>query len=90
MEDFFTQVIFYYLTVIASLSLSFPGFVSEEALTELLTELRGRVRSKMTRRGKKKFKKEKNSEQNVTGSQQENLVLLHSGILGLCSFVEGM
>ena len=64
------------------------GFVSEEALTELLKELRGRVRTKMTRQGKRKFRKETNSEA-VAGSQPDNLVLLHSGILGLCSFVEG-
>ena len=64
------------------------GFVSEEALTELLSELRGRVRTKMTRRGKRKFKKDSSTE-TVTGSQQDNLVLVHSGILGLCSFVEG-
>ena len=63
---------------------------SEEALTDLLTELRGRVRTKMTRRGKRKFKKEKSGEQStVAASQQDNLVLLHSGILGLCSFIEG-
>ena len=66
------------------------GFVSEEALTDLLTDLRSRVRTKMTRRGKRKFKKEKSGEQNtVAASQQDNLVLLHSGILGLCSFIEG-
>ena len=64
--------------------------MSEEALTDLLTELRSRVRTKMTRRGKRKFKKEKSGEQNTTAvSQQDNLVLLHSGILGLCSFIEG-
>ena len=64
------------------------GFVSEEALTELLSELRGRVRTKMTRRGKRKFKKESSNETGPT-RQADNLVLLHSGILGLCSFVEG-
>ena len=67
-----------------------PGFVSEEALTDLLTDLRSRVRTKMTRRGKRKFKKEKSGEQNtVAPNHQDNLVLLHSGILGLCSFIEG-
>ena len=77
---------------VPSLSIKYfpPGFVSEEALTDLLTELRGRVRTKMTRRGKRKFKKEKSGEQStVAASQQDNLVLLHSGILGLCSFIEG-
>ena len=64
--------------------------MSEQALTDLLTELRSRVRTKMTRRGKRKFKKEKSGEQgSVTTSQQDNMVLLHSGILGLCSFIEG-
>ena len=64
--------------------------MSEDALTDLLTELRGRVRTKLTRRGKRKFKKERSGEQSsVTASQQDNVVLLHSGILGLCSFIEG-
>ena len=66
------------------------GFVSEDALTDLLADLRSRVRTKMTRRGKRKFKKEKSGENNTAAaSQQDNLVLLHSGILGLCAFIEG-
>merc|ERR1712200_181696 len=40
-----------------------------------------------TRQGKRKSRKETNSE-TVAGSQPDNLVLLHSGILGLCSFIE--
>ena len=65
--------------------------MSEEALTELLTELRSRVRTKMTRKGKRKFKKEKSGDQSTVAASggQDNMVLLHSGILGLCSFVEG-
>ena len=70
------------------------GFVSDDVLTELLAELRGKVRSKMTRQGRKqKFKKterQTESDQTSTGTNCNNdkILTLHSGILGLCAFVE--
>jgi len=57
------------------------GFLSGSSLTELLGDLRGRVRTKMTRQGKR-FRKEEAE----AGSQDK--LNYHSGILGLCAFVE--
>ena len=60
------------------------GFVCDDTLTELLARLRSKVRTKMTRKGRK-FKKE--TQQLQPASDREK-VTLHSGILGLCAFVE--
>ena len=71
------------------------GFVGDEAVTELLAGLRSKVRVKLTRRQPgRRFRKESG----VTGNQEpvlgsdnsagDKLVTLHSGILGLCAFVE--
>jgi len=62
------------------------GFIKGEAVDSLLMELRRRVRPRMTRTGKK-FKKDKGV---TVNSEQSSVELLshHSGILGLCAFVE--
>jgi proteasome activator subunit 4 len=57
------------------------GFLSGPAVTSLLCDLRGRVRTKMTRQGKR-FRKEE-SEPGTLDKLNH-----HSGILGLCAFVE--
>ena len=69
------------------------GFVGDEAVTELLTGLRSKVRVKLTRRQPgKRFRKEaeQTGEQGQAGNNNtgDKLVTLHSGILGLCAFVE--
>jgi len=68
------------------------GFVSDDVLTELLAELRSKVRTKMTRTGRKqKFKKTEQTETEPTtgtNSSNDKILTLHSGILGLCAFVE--
>ena len=68
------------------------GFVADEVLTELLATLRSKVRIKMTRQGRKKFMKDQNKvDNNSTAgatSSNDKLITLHSGILGLCAFVE--
>lgn len=59
------------------------GFLSGTSLTNLLCDLRGRVRTKMTRGGtNKRFRKEEGD----PGAQDK--LNHHSGILGLCAFVE--
>ena len=73
---------------------SASGFVADEVLTELLATLRSKVRIKMTRQGRKKFMKDQNKvDNNSTAaagatSSNDKLITLHSGILGLCAFVE--
>jgi len=57
------------------------GFLSGTAVSNLLCDLRGRVRTKMTRQGKR-FRKEESD----PGTQDK--LNHHSGILGLCAFVE--
>jgi len=57
------------------------GFLSGTPLSSLLCDLRGRVRTKMTRQGKR-FRKE---EGDPGGQDKLNH---HSGVLGLCAFVE--
>ena len=70
------------------------GFVGDEAVTELLAGLRSKVRIKLTRRQPgRRFRKEKEmGEQGQSGNNntgdKHNMVTLHSGILGLCAFVE--
>ena len=59
------------------------GFVGEDTLTQLLDQLRDKVRVKMARKGRK-YKRD------VKGDKGEGakLISLHSGVLGLCAFVE--
>jgi len=57
------------------------GFLSGSSLDILLCDLRGRVRTKMTRQGKR-FRKEEGDQ----GAQDK--LNHHSGVLGLCAFVE--
>ena len=65
------------------------GFICDDELTQLLTQLRGKVRIKMTRQGRRKFKKDSTSETETGNNNSgDKLVTLHSGILGLCAFVE--
>ena len=62
------------------------GFVSGAALSSLLGELRARVRARMSRQPGRKFRREENG--GLTVPAGESLVQLHSGILGLCAYVE--
>ena len=62
------------------------GFVSGAALSSLLGELRARVRARMSRQPGRKFRREENG--GLTVPAGESLVQLHSGILGICAFVE--
>ena len=66
------------------------GFVGDEAVTELLAGLRSKVRVKLTRRpGKTGSEQISEQGQGVVNSAGEKKVIsLHSGILGLCAFVE--
>lgn len=80
------------------------GFVGDEAVAELLAGLRSKVRVKLTRRQPgRRFRKEaemtgsEQGQSKLTGCDQgqsgnnntgDKLVTLHSGILGLCAFVE--
>ena len=69
------------------------GFVSDDVLTELLTDLRGKVRHKMTRQRGRKFKKDSTTTAPDTTAETgstntDKIVTLHSGVLGLCAFVE--
>ena len=74
------------------------GFVGDEAVTELLAGLRSKVRVKLTRRPGKRFRKgashtvsEQISEQGqgvINSAGEKQVISLHSGILGLCAFVE--
>ena len=66
------------------------GFVGDEAVTELLAGLRSKVRVKLTRRAGKTGS-EQISEQGqvvVNSAGEKQVISLHSGILGLCAFVE--
>jgi len=58
------------------------GFLNGEAVPSLLADLRGRVRDRMQRKGKK-FTKE-HGEKEDKGRALKH----HSGILGMCAFVE--
>jgi len=57
------------------------GFLNGEAVPNLLADLRGRVRDRMKRHGKK-FTREQGQEDKGRALQH------HSGILGMCAFVE--
>jgi len=59
------------------------GFVGEETLTQLLDQLRDKVRVKMARKGRK-YRRDVKEEK----GEGAKLISLHSGILGLCAFVE--
>jgi len=59
------------------------GFVGEEALTQLLDQFRDKVRVKMARKGRK-YKRDVKEDK----GEGAKLISLHSGILGLCAFVE--
>ena len=66
------------------------GFVGDEAVTELLAGLRSKVRVKLNRRpGQTGSEQITEQGQGVINSAWEKQVIsLHSGILGLCAFVE--
>jgi len=61
------------------------GFIQKAEVSVLLGELRTRIRPKMSRTGKK-FKKQ--SAKTIDDNSKDKAILHHSGILGLCSFVE--
>uniref|UniRef100_A0A0K2T807 Proteasome activator complex subunit 4 n=1 Tax=Lepeophtheirus salmonis TaxID=72036 RepID=A0A0K2T807_LEPSM len=62
-------------------------FLGDEAFTKLLKLFRSKIRLCMTRDNRKsKFSKKKSLTPNL--STKEKLAEFHSGILGLCSFVE--
>jgi len=68
-------------------------FIDGDAVTNLLTDLRSRIRTKMTKvKGSRKFRRAlptPHLTQNPAAEQSpECKVLHHSGILGLCAFVE--
>jgi proteasome activator subunit 4 len=61
------------------------GFIDQTEITGLLKDLRTRIRPKMLRAGRR-FKKVPTKE--TDDNSKDKIVLHHSGILGLCSFVE--
>jgi len=69
------------------------GFITGEAVNSLLTDLRGRIRTRMTKvKGSRKFRKQVVSGgaavDNVGEQSSADKLNHHSGILGLCAFVE--
>ena len=59
------------------------GFVAGDTLTQLLDQFRDKVRVKMARKGRK-YKRDVKEDK----GEGAKLISLHSGILGLCAFVE--
>ena len=56
------------------------GFLAGDAVSSLLADMRGRVRQRMTRHGRRFAREEK--------EDRSRALLHHSGVLGLCAFVE--